>query len=125
MDLNRDRVMRRALWFSVVYNFGGAALYAFPSSALGRIAGLPSSVPPIYATLVALFVALFAVAYAWLAMQPEIDRPLVAFAAIGKAGAFTSFLILWLLGQYPGRGVLAGSGDLILAAIFACWLLGT
>ena len=122
--MNRDRVMRRALWVSFVYNFGAAALFAFPSSSLSRLSGLPNPVPPIYSTLVALFVALFAGAYGWLALQPEIDRPLVALSAIGKAGAFSTFLALWLVGEVSVRGVLAGTGDLILAAIFASWLLG-
>lgn len=120
--MNRDQVMRRALWVSVVYNFAAAVLFMFPSSSLGRFAGLPNPVPPIYSTLVALFVALFAGAYAWLALQPEIDRPLVALSAIGKAGAFSTFLAMWLLRQFSGLGVLTGTGDLILAAIFGWWL---
>jgi hypothetical protein len=122
--MNRDRVVRRALWISVVYNSGGALLFAFPSSSLGRLAGLPSPVPPIYSTLVALFVALFAGLYGWLAMQPEIDRPMVALGAIGKAGAFSSMVALWGFGELRALVVLAGTGDLILAAIFTWWLLG-
>ena len=121
--MNRDRVVRRALWISVVYNSGGALLFAFPSSSLGRLAGLPSPVPPIYSTLVALFVALFAGLYGWLAMQPEIDRPMVALGAIGKAGAFSSMVALWGFGELRALVVLAGTGDLILAAIFTWWLL--
>jgi hypothetical protein len=99
-------------------------MFAFPSLPAGRLAGMPSDVPPIYASLVALFVALFGGAYGWLAMQPQIDRPLVAFGAIGKAGAFATFVALWLLGRFSGLGVISGSGDLILAAIFAWWLFG-
>jgi hypothetical protein len=116
--------MRRALWVSVVYNFAGAFLFAFPASPFGRLSGLPDSVPAIYSSLVALFVALFAGAYCWLAMQPEIDRPMVALGAIGKAGAFTIFVALWMMGRYSGLGVISGSGDLILAAIFTWWLVG-
>jgi hypothetical protein len=75
--------------------------------------------------MVAWFVLLFAGAYAWLARQPEIDRPLVGFAAIGKAGAFSIFAACWILGQLSGRATLAGTGDLIFAAIFAWWLIGS
>jgi hypothetical protein len=121
--VSRDRVMRRALWISVVYNSGAALLFAFPSSSLGRLSGLPNPVPPIYSTLVALFVALFAGVYGWLAMQPEIDRPMVALGAIGKAGAFSSMLGLWAFGELGALVVLAGTGDLMLAAIFTWWLL--
>jgi hypothetical protein len=119
-----DNLLRRALWVSVVYNFGGALLFAFPSSSLGQFAGLPTPVPPIYSALLAFFVALFGGAYAWLARQPDINRPLVALAAIGKAGVFAVIFVFWLLGEAPGRGVLGAIGDLILAGIFAWWLLG-
>jgi hypothetical protein len=123
--MHKDRWVRRALRLSVVFNLGGAFLFAFPSSALGRLAGLPSSVPRIYCALLAFFVALFGGAYAWLAAQRDIDRPLVAFSAIGKVGAFSTILTFWLAGQTPGRGVLAATGDLLFAGIFAWWLLVT
>ena len=122
--MDRDTFMRRALSISVVYNLGGALLFAFPSSLVGRLAGLPVLVAPIYSTLLAFFVTLFAGAYAWLARQPNIDRPLVAFSAIGKAGAFSVILLFWLFGQGSGRGVVAVVGDLVLAGIFVWWLLG-
>jgi len=98
-------------------------LFAFPNS-LGKLAGLPGPVPPVYGVLLALFVALFAGAYAWLARQPRIDRPLVALTAIGKASFFVVMCLSWFLGAAPGMGVLAASGDLIFAMIFTWWLLG-
>jgi hypothetical protein len=118
-----DNFLRRALWVSVVYNFGAALLFAFPSSSLGQLVGLPTPVPPMYSALLALFVGLFGGAYAWLACQPTIDRPLVALAAIGKAAVFALLFVFWLLGEAPGRVVLAAVGDLIFAGIFAWWLL--
>jgi hypothetical protein len=116
--------MRGALWVSVVYNVGGALLFAFPSSPLGQLAGLPTPVPSIYGVLLAFFVVLFGGAYAWLACQPTIDRPLVALAAVGKAGVFVVVVTFWLLGEAPGRGVPVAAGDLVLAGVFAWWLLG-
>lgn len=123
--MGRDNVLRRALWVSVVFNLGGAIVFAFPSSPLGQVAGLPAAVPALYRVLVVFFVVLFAGAYAWLAGQPTIDRPLVAFAALGKVGFFAIIVIFWLLGETPGRGVLAATGDLVLAGLFAWWLLGS
>jgi hypothetical protein len=120
--LDRDWLMRRALALSVVYNLGGAFLFAFPSSVPGQLAGLPAAVPGPYRAMLGMFVLLFGGAYAWLAAQPEIDRPLVAFAAIGKTGAFAVVLMFWFAGDIPGRGVLAAIGDLLLAVIFAWWL---
>jgi hypothetical protein len=123
--VNRDLIMRRALWASVGFNLFGAAIFAFPESPLGRFVGLPGPVPPVYGAVIAFFVLLFGGAYAWLALRPVIDRTLVGFAAIGKAGFFCLIAALWLLGHAPALGVGAAVGDLVFAAIFAWWLLGT
>ena len=120
---DKDRLMRGALWFSVIYNLCGAFLFALPTSTPAQLAGFPPGVPPVYRALLAFFVILFGGAYAWLARQAVIDRPLVALSAFGKAGVFSIILIFWLLGLAPAGGVLAATGDLILACIFAWWLL--
>jgi len=121
--MDRDRLVRRALWASVPFNLGGALLFAFPES-LGRLADLPTPAPHVYTAPLAFLIALFAGTYAWLARQPRIDRPLVAFAALGKSGFFVVTFGLWVLGEASTQGVVGASGDLILAAIFAWWLLG-
>ncbi len=90
---------------------------------MGQFAGLPADVPVIYRAMTALFVLLFGGAYAWLAMQPTINRPFVAFGAIGKAAAFMTVVVLWLTGAVPGSGVLAMLGDILLALLFAWCLL--
>ena len=104
--MKENYVLRATLWTSVALNWGGAALLALPASLVGQLVGLPGSVPRLYSTLCALFVALFGGAYAWLARQPHIDRPLIAFAAITKAAVFSVFFILWLAGDLPGRSLM-------------------
>jgi hypothetical protein len=84
-----DALLRKVLWAAVFYNLAGSLAFAFPSS-VGQLAGLPLPVPPIYSVLLAFFVVLFGAAYAWLALQPQIDRPLVAMAACGKASVPSS-----------------------------------
>src|SRR5262249_32717196 len=95
----QEKVLRCARRGSVGDNVGAALILAFPSSPLGPFAGLPTPVPPIYGALLAFFVVLFGGAYAWLARQTNIDRPLVALAAIGKAGVFAVLVTFWLLGE--------------------------
>jgi hypothetical protein len=115
--------MRRVLWASAAFNLGGAFLFAFPASPFGQLAGLPLHVPGLYRALLALFVLLCGGAYAWLARQEPIDRPLVALAAIGKAGAFAVIGGFWLVGLSAGRTALLASGDLVFAGLFAAWLV--
>jgi len=117
-----DDMMRRTLWASAIFNLGGAVMFAFPAS-VGRLAALPVPVPTVYSVLLALFVTLFGGAYAWLASQARIDRPMVAFSAIGKASAFAATAACWLAGEAPGLAVLAITGDLVFAAVFTWWLL--
>lgn len=123
--MTQDTFIRRALLTSVPFNLGGAALFAFPESALGRLIGLPGPVPAIYGATIAFFVVLFGGTYGWLAMQPVIDRPMVAFAAVGKSGFFILISAFWIFGQAPGLGVLAAAGDLVFAILFFRWLRGT
>jgi hypothetical protein len=120
-----DRRLRAALWFSVIFNLAGAFLFAFPQSLAGRLAGLPEAVPVLYRALLGYFVLLFAGTYLWLALQRVIVRPMIAQAAIGKASAFAIVALCWLEGAAGGRAVIATTGDLVLAAIFAAWLLRT
>lgn len=117
-----DQALRRALWASVFYNFGGFLLFAFPDT-LGPLVGMPAPGPRVYTTLLATFVALFGGSYAWVASQPRIDAPMVALGAIGKASAFAVVFAFWLAGAVPGLVVLAISGDLGFAVLFASWLL--
>jgi hypothetical protein len=117
-----DVVVRRALWATAVFNLLGALMFAFPASLPGRLTGLPADVPVIYRAMVALFIVLFAGMYAWLARAAVIDRPMVAFAAIGKASAFGMVALLWRVGLAAGMGVVALSGDLAFATVFAWWL---
>ena len=118
-----DDIMRRVLRISAAANFGAAALFAFPAS-LGQLAGLPAPAPRLYTTFLAVLVALFGATYAWLARRPRIDRPLVGFAALGKTSFFVVVLVTFLLGEVPARALLAAGGDLVLAALFAWWLMG-
>ncbi len=98
-------------------------MFLFPAS-LGQILGLPLPAAPIYVWFDALVIGIFAGVYAWLARRPEIDRPLVFVAAIGKTGFFLIVLACWFRGEVPFRGVALATADLIFAAIFAWWLLG-
>jgi hypothetical protein len=116
--MSREQILRPALWTAAFFNLVGTFLFAFPASRLGQFAGLPTHAPAIYRALVALFVFLFGCVYAWLAMQPTINRPLVAFGAIGKAAAFFLVVLLWLRGAAPVTSVWAIVGDLALAAVF-------
>jgi hypothetical protein len=123
--MGRNAIVRGALAVSTPFNLAAAFVFAFPGSALGQLQGLPSDAPALYRALVALFLVLFAGAYAWLSVQKQISRPLLALGAIGKAVAFLTFMSLALANLCPARLALGSIGDAVLASIFAWWLLAS
>jgi hypothetical protein len=117
-----NSVVKFTLGLSCPFNFVAAGLLAFPSSSLGRMAGLPESVPVFYAALPALLVAMFGVMYGWMAMQDETPRELVFLGAAGKASVFFLAFILFLADECPGEMLLLASGDLAFATLWFAWL---
>ncbi|HKY92954.1 MAG TPA: hypothetical protein VJM11_18020 [Nevskiaceae bacterium] len=121
---SRARALRRALYAAGFFNVLGAGLFAFPALGLGPLAGLPAEVPVVYRAFTALFVLLFGGAYVYLASQPKIQKPFVAFGAIGKTTAFVAAVVLWLGQDLSAFGVLLLGGDFAFAAFFAWCLVG-
>lgn len=117
-----ERVVRASLWLSVPFNLGAAWVLAFPGTPLVRALGMSASADPVYRGLAALMVGFFGLAYAWLAMQPRIDQPLLWFGAIGKTGVFVLATMLFLSGAAPGATVVVASGDLAFAFVWFSWL---
>lgn len=120
--MHRDDVLRRALWATAAFNLLGALAFGWPAT-LGQLAGLPAEAPVVYRASMAFLVGLLGATYAWLALQPRIDRPLVGFAMFGKAGFFLVVSACWLAGQAPFLGVLTAAGDLAFAILFGWWLV--
>lgn len=118
----KTKFIRTALWVAAFFNLGGMFVFAFPEMAIGPLVGLPTDVPVVYRAVTAVFILLFGGAYAWLARQPVIDRPLIGLSAIGKAGVFAAIFILWLFSAVSGWLVLLISGDLVFAILFVWWL---
>lgn len=58
-----EPVLRASLWVACPFNLLAAYLVALPGSLLGQFYGLPPEVPPLYAGLAAMFIALFGFAY--------------------------------------------------------------
>jgi hypothetical protein len=117
--MTRTTIMRGALWIGGIYNLAAALAFAFPGS-LGRLAGLPAPGSLFYAWMLALFGG----AYLWLARRPQIDRPLVGLAVIGKLSVFALAVVCWTLGEIPARVVVPAVGDLVFALVFLWWLRG-
>jgi hypothetical protein len=124
MPKNSETLFRRVLWAGAAFNAFAALMLAFPDR-IGSFTGLPATGPLFYRWMLVLFVTLFGGAYAWLAMQPNICRPLVAMAAIGKTGVLVVSVVCWLLGDIPTESLPPAVVDLAFAGVFAWWLLAT
>jgi len=119
-SVRADRVIRTALWATVVLNGLGVVVFALP--ALGyRSSLLPIEVPPFFAAQLGFTIALFGGVYAWLAIQPSINRGLVVVGGLGKLGFFAITLAYAIAGEVPPGMALNATPDLLLAAIFLWW----
>ena len=95
---------------------------ARPLTKVAIVAGVLAAIFLAYA-LCAVLVALFGLAYAWLAAQRRMDQALLGLAASGKAAVFVLFAVLWTRGAVSEVVLLAAVGDLGFAALWAWWLL--
>jgi len=119
----KSGVLTISLWLALAFNLFAAAVLAFPESAPGQLAALPVDVPVLYRVLAAWLVALFGLAYGWLALQSQLDRSLLAFGAIGKGSVFVLALGMWLSAAVPSQTVVLAAGDLAFAAFWFWFLL--
>jgi hypothetical protein len=122
--LGHDRVVRGALWASVVLNLIGVALFLPPALGIAPEL-LPIPAPRFFAAQVALTIGLFGGVYAWLALRPRIDRPLLFVGALGKLGFFALAVAYWAAGDLPAAAVPQAMPDLALALVFLWWLWTT
>jgi hypothetical protein len=106
-------------------NLFGAVLIAPPSVGLRALAGLPEAGHPFYAWTLSLFILFFGVQYLRLSVSTAREPYFVAIGAAGKAAFSLLLTAFWLAGDLPARAALAGSADLIFAAIFVYWLRAT
>lgn len=116
------RPIRITLWLTVIYNIIAATMLLFPTSALGQLVEMPVGAPPIYLVACGYFVILFGCAYAWMAMQDHVVRPLLWFSALAKTGAFVLVWSLWGLGHVSMLFAILIIGDAIFATKWFRWL---
>ncbi len=115
--MTRDRVIRVALWGTVVLNALG--VYVFGLAACGLPSPLlPIEVPPFFAAQLAFVIGLFGGVYAWLALQAEINRPLLLVGALGKLGFFAVVVVYAVLGEVPVGMVWSALPDLVFGGLF-------
>jgi hypothetical protein len=116
-----EATIRKTVWATVPFNFVGALTFGIPHSFPGRLLQMPPA-PAIFTWNLGFLIALFGLAYAWIALQPRINRPLLTLGAIGKIGVFVVAAVLYSLGQVALLLVLAVAGDLLFGAIWLIWL---
>lgn len=116
-----ESTVRMSVWLTVPFNIVGAIAFAFPTSLPGKLVGLPEA-PMIYTVFVGLLIALFGAKYAWIAWQPVINRPLLAFGAVAKIAVAVVSTWLWFNGECTLPMLLAASGDLAFGVFWLAWL---
>jgi len=91
---------------------------------MARLIELPQQEYSLYTLLAGALVGLFGLAYAWLALQRVINRPLLLVGACGKAVAVLISAFLFATDQLSAMAATIISGDLVFVAIWLTWLRG-
>lgn len=113
-----ERFFRRALLATAVMNVAGGVVLLPPFPAARSLVGVPEA-PPVYGWLLASFVLLFGAGYWRLAHGGREERLFLQVAAAGKTAFALILAASWLAGELPFVAALAGTPDLVFAAIFA------
>jgi len=116
--------IRKSIWATVPFNLLGATAFAFPQSFPGRLLQVPDA-PAVHAFLLGFIILTFGLMYLWIALQPEINRPLLAFGAVGKVGVFLIGLALFIVGRAPFMMAFGLLGDLAFGSLWLVWLRST
>ena len=117
-----ERIVRISLWVTAPANLAAASAFAFPSGMLGSILQLPAT-HPFYAMFSGALVGLFGLVYLWLALQAEINRPVLFIGACGKLLAVLISVSLFAASQLSGAAAFVISGDLVFVALWTTYLL--
>lgn len=117
--------MRIALGLTAVMNLGGALAFAPITKAGPEMLNLPGPVHPIYLWMIAEFIAVFGVAYAWCAATGRAPRLFIAAGAAGKLLFFATLVAFWLSGALTFGAAAGGIGDLLFGGLFLFWLIQT
>ncbi|MGH8107409.1 MAG: hypothetical protein ACREO1_01650 [Arenimonas sp.] len=119
-----SNITRSVLWVGVAFNALVALMLMFPAT-LGALAALPPIGSDFYRWMLSYFVVLFSATYAWLALAPTISQPVVALAAIGKAGSFMIALVCLYRADIQLKTFAISVADLAFAIYFFVWLRST
>lgn len=118
-----------AVWFryclaiTSVFNGLGAISFAPPVyRSIAGILGLTGEVSDFSLWVIASWILIFGVGYAWLAIKAKPEKLFIAIAAACKIAIAFLFFYYWFIGELPPFALVAGLGDLVFAVIFIFWL---
>ena len=117
-----EQTVRLSLGITAPFNLGAAAAFAWPSTWLGSLLGLPVDVHPFYAYFSGAMVGLFGLAYLWMAFSATLSRPLLCVGASGKSLAVLIAWGLYLSNDLSGLTALIISGDIAFAGLWFYFL---
>ncbi len=113
---------RITLYLAAIINLNGAIIF-YPPFRLGRkFLALPANTDPLYLSIISAFIAIFALAYYYLASK-QISNPLfITVSILAKLFFGLSLVYYGLLRANSSLAALAGFTDIAFAILFAVCL---
>jgi hypothetical protein len=120
-----ETLFKASLVTTFFMNMAGALTFVPAFRELREFGGLPEAGNPFYSLIIALWIFFFGVLYLLLAFSKTRERFFVLIGALGKSSFALLLAVFAVSGELPIRAALAGTGDLLIAAVFFGWLIKT
>jgi len=109
-----SRIFAVAGIFNLLVGIGG---FVAPEVTCGLL-GVPLPTNRVFMQLAMWLIIVVGVGYCLTALHPERNRDLMRIGALGKLLVLPIVVLAWRRGDASGAGVVASSGDLVLALLF-------
>ena len=109
-----SRVFAVAGVFNLLVGIGG---FVAPAVTCGLL-GVPLPTNRVFMQLAMWLIVVVGIGYCLVALRPERNRDLMRIGALGKLLVLPIVVLAWRRGDASGAGVVASSGDLVLALLF-------
>ncbi|MBD2465237.1 hypothetical protein H6G89_29950 [Oscillatoria sp. FACHB-1407] len=117
---------RYCLLLTAIFNVFGAISFAPPVYySTADSFGLPTNVSPFSLWVIASWILIFGLGYAWLFINRTPENLFIAAAAACKFTIALFFFIFYFTGDLPLISFLVGCCDLLFSVMFIVWLLQT
>ncbi len=118
MNSRKNTYYKYLFVIAAIWNIAFALGFLFLTRLFLEMFGLQTPASLVWLQLFFALVLVFGLGYYWVSRDLNNNRAIVVMGIVGKSLVFLIFAYHWMVGGIPTLVALAGSGDLLFAALF-------